>query len=90
MNIEEKIKEDQPLAPYCTFQIGGLADTFLEAKSTEDVLAGIEWAEERDMPIFVFSGGSNLLFDDAGFRGLVIRVKSCGLKMERRFTRTVA
>lgn len=77
-----KIQEDITLAPYCTFQIGGLADYYLEARSTEEVLAGIEWAEERDMPIFVFSGGSNLLFDDGGFRGLVIRVKSAGLKVE--------
>lgn len=82
MSIEDKIKEDQPLAPYCTFQIGGPADYFLEAKSTEEVLEGIEWAEERDMPVFVFGGGSNLLFDDGGFRGLVIRVKSSGLKIE--------
>ncbi|MEK9159779.1 MAG: UDP-N-acetylmuramate dehydrogenase [Patescibacteria group bacterium] len=82
MDIETKIREDAPLAPFCTFQIGGLADSFLEAKSTEEVLAGIEWAEERDMPVFVFSGGSNLLFDDGGFRGLVIRVKSAGLKVE--------
>lgn len=76
------MKEDIALAPYSTFQIGGLADYFLEAKSTEDVLAGVEWAEERDLPLFVFSGGSNLLFDDGGFRGLVIRVKSAGLKVE--------
>lgn len=77
-----KIQEDIALAPYCTFQIGGAADFFLEAKSTEEVLEGIDWAEERDLPFFVFGGGSNLLFDDGGFRGLVIRVKSAGLKAE--------
>ncbi len=79
MSIEEKIEEDVLLAPYSTFQIGGAADFFLEAKSTEEVLEGIEWAEERDLPFFVFGGGSNLLFDDGGFRGLVIRVKSGSL-----------
>lgn len=82
MNIEEKIQEDHRLAPYSTFQIGGLADFFLEAKSTEEVLAGIAWAEDRDMPYFVFGGGSNILFDDGGFRGLVIRVKSSGLAVD--------
>lgn len=82
MNVEDKIKEDVLLSPFCTFQIGGLADFFLEAKSTEEVLEGIDWAEERDLPFFVFGGGSNLLFDDGGFRGLVIRVKSTGLRVE--------
>ncbi len=76
------ILEDHRLAPYSTFQIGGLADFFLEAKSTEEVLAGIAWAEDRDMPYFVFGGGSNILFDDGGFRGLVIRVKSGELAVE--------
>lgn len=78
MNIQENVL----LAPYCTFQIGGTADFFLEAKSTEEVLEGIDWAQERDLPFFVFGGGSNLLFDDGGFRGLVIRMKSAGLKVE--------
>lgn len=82
MNIESKIQEDVSLAPLCTFQIGGPADFFLEAHSTEEVLAGIEWADDRDLPFFVFSGGSNLLFDDSGFRGLVIRVKSSEIKVE--------
>lgn len=82
MEIESKIQEDVSLAPLCTFQIGGLADFFLEAKTTEDVLAGIEWAEDRDLPVFVFSGGSNLLFDDSGYRGLVIRVKSSEIRVE--------
>lgn len=82
MNVGDNIKEDALLAPYCTFQIGGAADFFLEAKSTEEILEGIAWAEERDLPFFVFGGGSNLLFDDGGFRGLVIRVKSSGLKVE--------
>ncbi len=82
MNIESKIQEDVSLAPLCTFQIGGPADFFLEAHSTEEVLAGIEWADDRDLPFFVFSGGSNLLFDDSGFRGLVIRVKSSDIKVE--------
>ncbi len=82
MQIEGKIKENELLARYCTFQIGGPADFFLEAASTKELLAGIEWAEERDLPYFVFGAGSNLLFDDEGFRGLVIRVKSEGLKVE--------
>lgn len=82
MLIEEKIIEDIELAKYSTYQIGGPADYYLEATSTEELLAGLEWAAERDMPIFVFSGGSNLLFDDGGFRGLVIRVKSAGLEVK--------
>ncbi len=76
------ILEDHKLASYCTYQIGGLADFFVEATSTEEVMEALEWAQDRDMPVYVLGGGSNLLFDDGGFRGLMIRVKSSELKVE--------
>lgn len=82
MQMEEKIHKNEGLARYCTFQIGGLADFFLEAATTEALLSGLEWARGRGLPYFVFGAGSNLLFDDSGFRGLVIRVKSDGLKVD--------
>ncbi len=75
------IQENHPLARYTTYQIGGPADFFVEAVSTEEVLEALEWAEDRDMPVYVFGGGSNLLFDDEGFRGLVIRMRAQGLEV---------
>lgn len=75
------IQENHPLARYTTYQIGGPADFFVEATSTEEVLEALEWAEDRDMPVFVFGGGSNLLFDDEGFRGLVIRMRAQGVEV---------
>lgn len=53
----------------------------MEAISTEEVMEALEWAQDRDMPVYVFGGGSNLLFDDEGFRGLVIRMRSHGLEV---------
>lgn len=77
-----KILENVSLAPFTTYQIGGPADYFVEAASAEEVTEALEWAGERDMPVFVFGGGSNLLFDDAGFRGLVIRMRAEGVAVE--------
>ena len=77
-----EIKEDEGLARYCTFQIGGAADFFLEARNREEFLEGMEWAMERDLPVFVFGAGSNLLFDDGGFRGLVVRLRSEEVKVD--------
>lgn len=76
MSIEEKMKEDHVLAPYCTYQIGGPADFFVEVRSGEELQEALTWTEQRDLPYFVFGAGSNLLFDDGGFRGLVIRYRS--------------
>jgi UDP-N-acetylmuramate dehydrogenase len=71
--------EHIPLAPYTTFQIGGPARWFAEAASEDDIAAGIAFAAERRLPIFVLGGGSNLLVSDAGFSGLVLRVALKGI-----------
>lgn len=82
MNISEKFEKRKILSPFCTYQIGGPADYFLEAAETRDLVAALEWAKDNKMPFFVFGGGSNLLFDDAGFRGLVIRVAMSDLSVD--------
>jgi UDP-N-acetylmuramate dehydrogenase len=71
--------EQVPLAPYTTFQIGGPALWFAEARSEEDIAAGVAFAAERHLPLFVLGGGSNLLVSDAGFPGLVLRIALQGI-----------
>jgi UDP-N-acetylmuramate dehydrogenase len=71
--------EQVPLAPYTTFQIGGPARWFAEAASEDDIAAGIAFAAERRLPLFVLGGGSNLLVSDAGFSGLVLRIALKGI-----------
>ena len=71
--------EQVPLAPYTTFQIGGPARWFAEAGSEDDIAAGIAFAAERDLPLFILGGGSNLLVSDAGFPGLVLRIALRGI-----------
>lgn len=70
------IKKDQPLAPYCTFQIGGPADYFYILKDLNELPELIKTAQESAIPYFIFGSGSNLLFSDEGFRGLVIKIEA--------------
>jgi len=72
--------EQVPLAPYTTFQIGGPARWFAEAASEDDIAAGIAFAGQRRLPLFVLGGGSNLLVSDAGFPGLVLRIGLRGIE----------
>jgi UDP-N-acetylmuramate dehydrogenase len=71
--------EQVPLAPYTTFQIGGPARWFAEAASEDDIAAGVAFASERSLPLFILGGGSNLLVSDAGFPGLVLRIALQGI-----------
>ena len=72
--------EEVPLAPYTTFQIGGPARWFAEAQTEDDIAAGIAFAAERGLPLFILGGGSNLLVSDAGFPGLVLRIALRGME----------
>lgn len=65
-------RRDVPLAPLTTFRIGGLADLFVEARSRAALVEAVRAARVHRVPCFVLAGGSNLLVDDAGIRGLVI------------------
>lgn len=77
-----EILQTHRLAHYSTYQIGGPADFFVEAHTEEELMEALKWAAERNTPVFVFGGGSNLLFDDEGFRGLVIRVKGGKIRVD--------
>jgi UDP-N-acetylmuramate dehydrogenase len=74
-----QFSEQVALAPYTTFRIGGPARWFAEAVTDEDIAAGVAFARERELKLFVLGGGSNLLVSDAGFSGLVLRITSRGI-----------
>lgn len=76
------VKENQPLAPLTTLGVGGPARWFAEAENEAEIAGAAAWARERGVPLFVLGGGSNLLVSDAGFDGLVLRVRLRGVDAE--------
>lgn len=73
-----EIKKDVVLAPYTTFRIGGPAKFFAQTKSEEEIKEALNFAKENDLEVFVMGGGSNLVINDNGFDGLVIRIANIG------------
>lgn len=73
------IKENVSLAQYTTFKIGGPAKFFCLVKTEEELIQAIEFAEKKDIPIFIIGGGSNLLISDSGYSGLVIKLDIKGI-----------
>lgn len=68
------------LADYSSFRIGGPADYFLEVRGLADLSRAVQAARKFKCPFYVIGGGYNLLFDDAGYRGLIIRNSAAGLR----------
>ena len=79
MPIEDRFRTDQFLSQLSTFGIGGRIRYYLAAVSTSDLQEGMNWAIQQKMPYFILGRGSNCLFDDQGYDGLVIhnRVEFC-------------
>ena len=75
-----RLKHDEPLAPYTTFRIGGPADLFYDATSTDDLAGAVLAARDLGVEYFVLGLGANILVGDRGFRGLVIRNMSNHLR----------
>jgi len=67
-----------PLAGYSSFHIGGPADYFLEVQGLADLARAVKAARKFRCPFYVIGGGYNLLFDDTGYRGLIIRNSAAG------------
>lgn len=65
---------DVPLAPMTTLGVGGPARWFCEASTRTDVVEALAWAHERELPVVVLGGGSNVVIADAGVAGLVVRL----------------
>ncbi len=76
-----RIKTDESLSAHTTFQIGGPADFYFEANSTEEITKAAETANKLKIPYFIVGGGSNILVGDKGFRGLVIKNNSRNIKI---------
>lgn len=72
-HVGKPLSKSVPLQDYSNFRIGGEADYFFEATSVQDLVSSICKAREHSFPYYVIGGGYNILFDDDGFRGLIIR-----------------
>lgn len=79
LNIVEHVK----LAPFTTIGLGGSARYFLEANTDETLRQGLVWAKEKNCPVCVLGGGSNVVFSDHGWPGLVVHLNLKGMHVEQ-------
>lgn len=74
----------EPLSRHSTFRIGGPADYFVMPKSETELMQVLSACRDRHVPVLVIGNGSNILFDDKGFRGCVIQLAGhfTGIEMQ--------
>ena len=73
-HITGEIIYDTPLAKLTTYRIGGPAAAVVRPSSIEDVIRVRRFTHETNTPLLVLGLGSNVLIDDRGFDGIVLRI----------------
>jgi len=63
-----------PLNAYSSFRIGGPSDGIIFPQNTQELSVLLPWLTNEDIPWMVMGGGSNILFDDSGFCGIIINL----------------
>ena len=71
---DECIFADEPMDKHTTFRVGGCADCYVEIGKVEELSAIIKYLKQTERDYFVLGNGSNVLFGDKGFRGLVLHL----------------
>lgn len=74
--LEHIVRENEPLAPYTWFRLGGAAQFFAEPTTVEELAALVQRCHQEGLLVRVLGGGSNILVRDEGVAGLVVSLSA--------------
>src|SRR6202051_1670212 len=73
-HFQKRARRGEPLARHCTFGVGGPADLWVSLKSAQELVELVRLCAERQWPLLLVGNGTNILYADAGARGIVARI----------------
>lgn len=71
---QENILYNENMSKHTTFKTGGPAEIFIKIDNTEKLKEILKIAKKEKKEIHILGNGSNLLVQDDGIRGIVIRI----------------
>ena len=67
------IEYSAPLKDYTTMKVGGPAEVLVSVNDTRSALFVLRVCRNENAPVFILGGGSNLIVNDSGIKGFVLR-----------------
>ncbi|MEK7169710.1 MAG: FAD-binding protein, partial [Patescibacteria group bacterium] len=77
-----KIQEHVSLKELTTMKIGGIARYFCSATTREEVERAVAFAREKEVPVAILGGGSNILIANGTLNALVLKIEINGIEWE--------
>jgi len=65
--------KNEALSKHCSFKVGGNAKHFIYIHTIDSLLDVLHTCKQHSIKHKIIGGGSNILFDDLGFDGLIIK-----------------
>ena len=84
------IQQNMSLKKLSTFAIGGNCKYYTVVKSNEELKNVFFFIKKNNLSYFIIGNGSNLLFDDMGFDGVIIHNKIEGIHLEGNYLKVGA
>jgi len=73
---KENIFYNEPMSKHTTMKVGGPAKVLVEPTDVDEIKNVIEFARENDIQYYLLGKGSNLVVDDSGVDGIVIKISN--------------
>lgn len=74
---------DAPLSQLTSIKIGGNAHALIKTQDVDEIARIVRSATDMHIPLYILGGGSNLLFADEGYRGIVLKLSPGAEQIER-------
>ena len=72
---KEKIYINEPMTKHTSFKIGGPAECFIKIETIEELQKILKIAKEKNILVTIIGNGSNLLVNDEGIKGIVLKIE---------------
>jgi UDP-N-acetylmuramate dehydrogenase len=81
-HFQERVRRNEPLARHSAFGVGGPADVWVSLESREELIDLVRLCAEEHSPLLIAGNGTNVLYADAGVRGMVAHIALSSYRVE--------